>query len=142
MARSPTQFVPYYLNGLVPLSYQVRSPKLTVGVSHSSLHTNRYRVIGTVPLSYQLPDDQNLQVRSSKLTVGMSHSSLHTNRYRVVPPDAPRALHGHDSQEPERQRLPRRGLARAARRLAAGVLAKVPAPCIMLYGIRGCGICL
>jgi hypothetical protein len=28
---------------------QVRSPKLTVGVSHSSLHTNRYRVISTVP---------------------------------------------------------------------------------------------
>ena len=26
---------------------QVRSSKLTVGVSHSSLHTNRYRVVGT-----------------------------------------------------------------------------------------------
>jgi hypothetical protein len=25
---------------------QVRSPKITVGVSHSSLHTNCYRVIG------------------------------------------------------------------------------------------------
>ena len=34
---------------------QVRSPKLTVGVSHSSLHTNRYRVIGSWPWATPAP---------------------------------------------------------------------------------------